>query len=55
MPEKRNQRAALDEEKAMKLAEATDVSPRQARLLIERYGDDEKRLMEAARNFKAEG
>jgi len=55
MTEKKNQRATLDEEKALKLAETTDVSPRQARLLIERYGDDEKRLMEAARNFKAEG
>lgn len=49
-----NNRARIDERKALRLAEETDVSPRQARLLIERYGDDEDALWKAARNFKAE-
>lgn len=49
-----NRREAIDEEHALKLAETTDLSPRQALLLIQRYGDDEEGLMKAARNFKAE-
>jgi len=49
-----NQREKLDEDRALHLAETTDLSPRQALLLIQRYGDDEEKLMEAARNFKAE-
>jgi hypothetical protein len=48
-------KAPADNERAMRLAETTDLSPKQAKELIERYGDDEKKLMEAARNFKAEG
>ena len=55
MPEERqNRRETIDEERAMKLAETTDLSPRQALLLIQRYGEDEDGLMKAARNFKAE-
>jgi hypothetical protein len=30
-------------------------SPNQARELIRRHGDDRAKLLEAARNFKAEG
>lgn len=50
-----HQSTKTKDERAMRLAETTDLSPKQARELIERYGDDEKKLMEAARNFKAEG
>ncbi len=49
-----NRRAELDERKALELAEKTDLSPRQALLLIQRYGEDEKGLWEAAKTFKAE-
>jgi hypothetical protein len=49
-----SRRETMDEERALKLAETTDLSPRQALLLIQRYGDDEQGLMEAVRNFKAE-
>ena len=42
-------------ELAMYLAEHTDLSPNQARELIRRYGEDREKLLEAARNFKAEG
>jgi hypothetical protein len=49
-----NRRDTIDEDRALKLAETTDLSPRQALLLIQRYGDDEEGLMNAARNFKAE-
>ncbi|WP_274627087.1 hypothetical protein [Arvimicrobium flavum] len=44
-----------EEEFALHLAETTDLSPRQARELIRKYGHDREKLMEAARNFKAEG
>lgn len=49
-----SRRETMDEERALKLAETTDLSPRQALPLIQRYGDDEQGLMDAARNFKAE-
>lgn len=49
-----NQLDKIDEDLALKLAETTDLSPNQAKRLIERYGHDRERLMEAARNFKAE-
>lgn len=52
--ERQNRRETIDEERAMKLAETTDLSPRQALLLIQRYGEDEDGLMKAALNFKAE-
>jgi len=38
----------------LELAETTDLSPKQARELIARHGDDRAALMKAARNFKAE-
>jgi hypothetical protein len=50
-----NRRDQLDEDLALKLAETTDLSPNQAKRLIERYGHDPEKLMEAAKNFKAEG
>ena len=43
-----------EEELAVQLAEKTDVSPRQARELIRKYGDDREKLMKAAKGFKAE-
>jgi len=46
---------ASEDELATYLAENTDLSPNQARELIRRYGQDREKLLEAARNFKAEG
>jgi Ion channel len=43
-----------DEEEALRLAEATDISPDQARELIRRHGNDHAKLMEIARTMKAE-
>lgn len=37
------------------LAENTDLSPRQARELVRRHGNDRKKLLEIARTMKAEG
>jgi hypothetical protein len=37
------------------LAEHTDLSPRQAKELIAKYGRDRKRLLELAATMKAEG
>ncbi len=37
------------------LAENSDVSPLQARQLIERFGRDRDKLLEEAKKFKAEG
>jgi hypothetical protein len=37
------------------LAENTDLSPNQARELVQRYGNDRRTLMEKARSMKAEG
>ena len=50
-----NRRAKIDEDLALELAETTDLSPNQAKQLIERYGNDREKLMKAAKNFKAEG
>jgi hypothetical protein len=36
------------------LAENTDLSPKQARELIEEHGNDRQKLLELARNMKAE-
>jgi hypothetical protein len=36
------------------LTEHTDLSPKQARELIERYGNDRKELLRIARTMKAE-
>jgi len=44
-----------DDELAIYLAENTDLSPNQARELIRRYGGDREKLLQEARNFKAEG
>ncbi|RJT29628.1 hypothetical protein D3227_31650 [Mesorhizobium waimense] len=41
--------------KAMRLAETTDVSPKQARDLMREHGKDSEKVDKEARNFKAEG
>ncbi len=43
----------LSEKEAMRLAETTDVSPRQAKELINRHGT--KKAEKEAKEFKAEG
>jgi hypothetical protein len=43
------------EKKAMRLAEVTDVSPKQARDLMKKHGKDSPKVEKAAKNFKAEG
>ena len=43
----------LDDDDAMRLAEQTDVSPAQAKELIERHGYEE--ALKQAKRFKAEG
>jgi hypothetical protein len=44
-----------DDEDVKFLAENSDISPLQARQLIERFGRDRLKLLEEARKFKAEG
>lgn len=44
-----------EDRKALKLAETTDVSERQARELIKKHGKDSPKIEEEAKNFKAEG
>jgi hypothetical protein len=46
--------AARAHEKALRLVERTDVSPRQARELLDRHGGDVEAAEKEARNFKAE-
>lgn len=43
------------DKKALELAEKTDVSPRQAKELIAKHGQDSPDVEKEARNFKAEG
>lgn len=43
----------LSEKEAMHLAETTDVSPRQAKILVEKHG--RAKGEKEAKNFKAEG
>ncbi|PDQ23022.1 hypothetical protein CN311_00775 [Mesorhizobium sanjuanii] len=40
---------------ALHLAETTDVSPRQARELLQKHDGDRKKAAKEAKNFKAEG
>jgi hypothetical protein len=43
------------DKKAMRLAETTDISPKQARDLMKKHGKDSPKVDQAAKNFKAEG
>ncbi|TIT22991.1 MAG: hypothetical protein E5W70_10340 [Mesorhizobium sp.] len=44
-----------DEKEALRLAETTDVSPKQARDLMRKHGKDSPKVEKEAKNFKAEG
>jgi hypothetical protein len=46
--------AKARELEVMHLAETTDLSPNQARELLEKYGNDWERIRKEAANFKAE-
>ena len=54
MSEKAAERKTSDQ-KALKLAEKTDVSPKQAKDLMRKHGEDSPEVEKEARNFKAEG
>lgn len=41
--------------KALRLAEKTDLSPKQAKDLMDKHGKDSPKVEKEARNFKAEG
>lgn len=41
--------------KALSLAEKTDLSPKQAKDLMDKHGKDSPKVEKEARNFKAEG
>jgi hypothetical protein len=43
------------DEKALRLAETTDVSPNQAKELMRKHGKDSAKVEKEAKNFKAEG
>lgn len=43
------------DKEALHLAETTDVSPRQAKELLEKHDGDRKKAEKEAKNFKAEG
>ncbi|MER8819813.1 hypothetical protein NKH70_08280 [Mesorhizobium sp. M0991] len=44
-----------DEKEALRLAETTDVSPKQAKDLMRKHGKDSPKVEKEAKNFKAEG
>ncbi|MER9052972.1 MULTISPECIES: hypothetical protein [unclassified Mesorhizobium] len=44
-----------DEKEALRLAETTDVSPKQAKDLMRKHGKDSQKVEKEAKNFKAEG
>lgn len=47
--------ATSDDDRARILAERTDVSPNQAKVLFEKYGRDNQRIASEACLYKAEG
>lgn len=49
-----NMRERMDNERARRLAEASDISPAHALLLVQRYGEDEAGLRHAARKLDSE-
>ncbi|WP_214471178.1 hypothetical protein [Mesorhizobium sp. dw_380] len=54
MTARKNQTESKDK-KAQRLAETTDVSPRQAKELMKKHGKDSPKVEKEAKNFKAEG
>jgi hypothetical protein len=55
MSDKSRKSKETTERKAMRLAETTDVSPKQAKDLMNKHGTDSRKVDKAAKNFKAEG
>jgi hypothetical protein len=53
-PKKRSRIAEGQEQEVQHLAETSDLSPNQARELLQRHGNDWAKLKEAAKIFKAE-
>jgi hypothetical protein len=49
------QNTESEDKKAQRLAETTDVSPKQAKDLMRKHGKDSVEVEKEARNFKAEG
>ena len=53
-PKKRSRVAKGEDHEVQHLAETSDLSPNQARELLQRHGNDWAKLKEAAKIFKAE-
>jgi hypothetical protein len=51
----KKQKTESKDEKALRLAETTDVSPKQAKELMRKHGKNSPKVEKEARNFKAEG
>ncbi|ADV12869.1 hypothetical protein AB0V79_11420 [Mesorhizobium ciceri] len=51
----KKQKTESKDKKALRLAETTDVSPKQAKELMQKHGKDNPKVEKEARNFKAEG
>jgi hypothetical protein len=51
----RKQKTESTDKKALRLAETTEVSPKQARDLMRKHGKDSPKVEKEARDFKAEG
>ncbi|WP_214477266.1 hypothetical protein [Mesorhizobium sp. dw_380] len=51
----RKDKTKSKDKKAQRLAETTDVSPRQAKELMKTHGTDSPKVEKEAKNFKAEG
>ncbi|MER8751025.1 hypothetical protein NKH57_17385 [Mesorhizobium sp. M1050] len=54
MPTKKPKTESKDK-KALRLAETTDISPKQAKDLMQKHGKDSSKVEKEAKNFKAEG
>lgn len=53
--DQKDQKTESKDKKALRLAETTDVSPKQAKDLMQKHGKDSPKVDKEARNFKAEG
>lgn len=51
---KKSTPSPTDDKKALRLAETTDLSPNQAKALLEKHGGDARKAAREAENFKAE-
>ncbi len=50
-----DRKTETEDQKALRLAETTDVSPKQAKDLMRKHGKDSEKVDREAKNFKAEG